>query len=571
MTGLSVTQKYGSLLQDNLGIRKNAEITNIGKESLQVTQRGSNWHGRLVCWVKDNVSPMFRRRSRPSEEGFKSPVLKQFGKDVESDTSIETEAKTAILNRASRLDASGVPVRVKHLRKLLKDAGIKPEVTNAEVLLATDLDRILAVTGATENERLNDGSEFAVRIADMVIGGDEYTTAFQKLANELGPEYFNENHLATKTGIKERELVERLPHFQFEGVGGLNKKLHETWEDEVKQKVAGLQSPTISKSGLETISEQVINELCDEIKGATADMAIKKGEHEAALQELASELKPKNFNDAHLFEKTGLEAAKLLERLPHFQLGGVDALNKKLHETWQDAVQGKVADLQSPTISKSGLKVISSQAIDELCDEIKGMTAEMAIRNGGHEVALQELASELEPEDFNDVHLLEKTGLGAEALLEQLPHFQLGGVAALNEDLHEIWQDAVQGKVADLQSPTISKSGLKVISNQVINELCDEIKGARRMYAEDLGKLVGKTGDADIAIHEAMQRTGLEFAENTRNADKGWLRNQVLVSMNKEKISETGHGRLYAKTPQQALDWTVQQFESENSRMFKQN
>ena len=361
MTGLSVTQKYGSLLQGNLGINKNAEITNIGSQSLQITQRGNSWHGRLVCWVKDNVSPMFRKQSRSPKSGFNSPVLQKLSEDIGLDHSMGEDARTAILDRVSRLDASGVPVRVKHLRKLLKDAGIKPNVIDAKVSLASDLNRVLAKTGSRGSERLNDGGEFEIHIDEMVIGEDEYKTALQELADELGPN------------------------------------------------------------------------------------------------------------------------------------------------------------------------------------------------------------------DFNDVHLFGKTGLGTEALLEQLPHFQLGGVAALNEDLHEIWQDAVKQKVDSLQSPTISESGLEATSNQVINELCDEIKGARRMYAEDLGKLVGTPGEANVAIHEAMQRTGLEFAENTRNADKGWLRNQVLVSMNKEKISETGHGRLYAKTPQQALDWTVQQFESENSRMFKQN
>ena len=265
MTGLSVTQKYGSLLQDNLGVNKNAEITSIGSQSLQITQRGNSWHGRLVCWVKDNVSPMFRKQSRSPKSGFNSPVLQKLSEDIRLDHSMGEDAKTAILDRVSSLDASGIPVRIKHLRKLLGDVNVRPDVLQTIVSLPDNPGEIQARTGSTASSRLNDGTGFTVRIEHLAVGGEEYVTALQELAQGQGLGDFNDNHLAEKTGLDAEALLGQNP--QFAGTAELDVGLREIWEGAVQQAVGGLSSPTIPEAQLKSISDQVIDELCDEIKG----------------------------------------------------------------------------------------------------------------------------------------------------------------------------------------------------------------------------------------------------------------------------------------------------------------
>ncbi len=362
MKGITVAQKYSSLLQENLGINKNAQITDIGGHSLKFTQRGNSWHGRLVCWVKDNLSPMFRKRGRPSGNTFNNEVLRQFSEDVTLDTSIKNETKTAILAGVVRLDGSGVPVRVKHLRKLLEDTNGQPNIFDAKVSLGSDLDNIQARTGANSSLRLNDGNDFTVHFTELAVGENEYETALQQL-----------------------------------------------------------------------------------VQGS----------------------EPGNFNDNNLSGKTGLDATQLLDLCPQFQT---------------------VADL--------------------------------------------------------DNHLSEK------------------------------WHEAVQKQVDSLQSPLIPESQLEAMSNQVIDELCDEIKGTRKMNGEDLSKLrLTAQGDiANDAVQGAMQRTGLKFAGNPSAADKTRLRTEVLVRMNQDDISENGHGRLFAQTPEQALDWIVLNYASNDGQgIFKDN
>ncbi len=268
MQGLTVKQKYSSLLQPGTGIKGQAEITSIEPKSLELIQRGSSWHGRLACWVKDNVSPLFRRKSQSEDGKYKSKVLQQFGKDVLLDTSINVGTRKRITQKVARLDQSGIPVRMKHLRRLLKkiDAAESGEavLTPAKITNTSrhaDQENVEREAGSAK-ARLKDGDTFTVSIDHTIIGGEEYEKALDEYA--LGPYDFFTNNFSKPLQIKDYDFA--MEH-DVRTVAELDATLRNIWEDTVKQKVSALNVLSIPNSQLSDISRQVITELCDEIKG----------------------------------------------------------------------------------------------------------------------------------------------------------------------------------------------------------------------------------------------------------------------------------------------------------------
>ena len=267
MQGLTVKQKYSSLLQPGAGIKGQAEITNIGSKSLELIQRGSSWHGRLACWVKDNVSPLFRRKSKSEDGEYKSKVLRQFGADMLADTSIDEKVKKSITQKVRSLDQSGIPVRMKHLKQLLKKIDtaesegaplIPTKITDA----SCHVDQENAETEAgSAKARLKDGDTFTVSIAHTIIGGEDYEKALDKCTQ--GPNDFYTNYFSRATGSSNYFFAREIMVAHTE----LDATLHDIWKVAVKQKVYALNAPTIPDTQLNDISGQVITELCNEIKG----------------------------------------------------------------------------------------------------------------------------------------------------------------------------------------------------------------------------------------------------------------------------------------------------------------
>ncbi len=276
MQGLTVKQKYSSLLQPGAGIKGQAEITNIGSKSLELIQRGSSWHGRLACWVKDNVSPLFRRKSQSADvTNYKSKVLRQFSADVLLDTSINAGTRKRITQKVRSLAQSGIPVRVKHLKQLLKkiDAAESGEavLTPAKITnTSRHADQENAETEAgSAKARLKDGDTFTVSIAHTIIGGEDYEEALDKCAQ--GPNEFFLYYFANFLGISDSNFAEESA---VNTVAELDEKLHDVWKDAVNQKVGTLNVLSIPNSQLNDISGQVIRELRNEIKerrGMNAD------------------------------------------------------------------------------------------------------------------------------------------------------------------------------------------------------------------------------------------------------------------------------------------------------------
>ncbi len=216
MQGLTVKQKYSSLLQPGAGIKGQAEITSIEPKSLKLIQRGSSWHGRLACWVKDNVSPLFRRKSQSADvTNYKSKVLRQFSADVLLDTSINAGTRKRITQKVASLAQSGIPVRVKHLKQLLKKVDVAE--SGEAVLIPTkitdtsrhDRQENVEREAGSAKARLKDGDTFTVSITNIMIGEAEYEEALDKCAQ--GPDNFFDNNFSQDLDINATVFANESP------------------------------------------------------------------------------------------------------------------------------------------------------------------------------------------------------------------------------------------------------------------------------------------------------------------------------------------------------------------------
>ncbi len=115
MDAIGFTQKYSSL-SNAKEVNSLAEVTRIDNKKFIVYQHGQRWHSRLACWVKDSVRSFFS----PLRKNTPNTVWEQLSYDLGSDASIQNKSRQLAQTKIERWQKKGVPLRILHLRQLLR-------------------------------------------------------------------------------------------------------------------------------------------------------------------------------------------------------------------------------------------------------------------------------------------------------------------------------------------------------------------------------------------------------------------------------------------------------------------
>ncbi len=93
-----------------------AEVTSIEKNGLSVIQNGQRWHSRLACWIKDSVRSFFS----PLRKNTRNTAWDQLSADLRKDDTIQLGNKELAQIKIERWQKKGVPLRIVHIRQLLR-------------------------------------------------------------------------------------------------------------------------------------------------------------------------------------------------------------------------------------------------------------------------------------------------------------------------------------------------------------------------------------------------------------------------------------------------------------------
>ncbi len=115
MDAIGFTKKYSSL-SNTKEVNSLAEVTRIGDKEFTVVQHGQRWHNRLSCWIKDSVRSFFS----PLRKSTSNEAWEQLGADLSGDESIEQNNKQLAQAKIERWQKKGVPLRILHVRQLLR-------------------------------------------------------------------------------------------------------------------------------------------------------------------------------------------------------------------------------------------------------------------------------------------------------------------------------------------------------------------------------------------------------------------------------------------------------------------
>ncbi len=115
MDTVGFTKKYSSL-SDVKDVNCLAEVTHIEKKGLAVIQHGQCWRNRLACHIKDSVRSFFS----PLRKNTLNTAWEQLSHDLDGDTSIQSDRKQLALKKIKRWQKKGVPLRILHIRQLLR-------------------------------------------------------------------------------------------------------------------------------------------------------------------------------------------------------------------------------------------------------------------------------------------------------------------------------------------------------------------------------------------------------------------------------------------------------------------
>ncbi len=115
MDTIGFTKKYSGL-SGIKEINSLAEVTEIKNNEFMVTQNGQHWHSRLACWIKDRTSSFFS----PLRKNATNTAWGQLSEDLSKDETIEKDSKQLAQIKIKRWQKNGVPLRVLHVRRLLR-------------------------------------------------------------------------------------------------------------------------------------------------------------------------------------------------------------------------------------------------------------------------------------------------------------------------------------------------------------------------------------------------------------------------------------------------------------------
>ncbi len=118
MDTIGFTKKYSGLSSIK-GVNSLAEVTEIKNNEFMVTQNGQRWHSRLACWIKDSTSSFFS----PLRKNATNTAWGQLSDDLSKDETIEEDSKQLTQTKIGRWQKKGVPLRILHVRQLLRQVG----------------------------------------------------------------------------------------------------------------------------------------------------------------------------------------------------------------------------------------------------------------------------------------------------------------------------------------------------------------------------------------------------------------------------------------------------------------
>ncbi len=260
---ISFSEKYSSLLNHNTKIDGQAEIINIGDKSFTVKLKGQCWKGRLVCWLKENMSLIFKRWSKTTASTeHASLAIQEFEKDVAGIEIMTVKDSKKISQKLGELKKAGLPLRVKHLRDLNQYLGrssapLSPLPTKITQRTG-DTDELYGGNGLNRGNRNED--IVTVTVVGFELGTDDCKKALLQLSRE--PKNFYENHIQNKTNRTFAMAVD------FVNYPERNVELHETWGALVSNEIQRKGLQRVGGSQLKRISDQAINTLSAEIEGS---------------------------------------------------------------------------------------------------------------------------------------------------------------------------------------------------------------------------------------------------------------------------------------------------------------
>ena len=115
MNSLDFTKKYTGLSNAKV-VNSLTEVTGINNQQFTAIQHGQHWHSRLSCWIKDGVRSFFS----PLRKNATNTAWEQLGQDLSKDGAIDTNKKQLAQTKIKRWQKEGVPLRVLHVRQLLR-------------------------------------------------------------------------------------------------------------------------------------------------------------------------------------------------------------------------------------------------------------------------------------------------------------------------------------------------------------------------------------------------------------------------------------------------------------------
>ncbi len=149
MNSLDFTKKYTGLSNVKV-VNSLTEVTGIDNQEFTVIQHGQRWHSRLSCWIKDSARSFFS----PLRKNTTNAAWEQLGQDLSEDGAIDTNEKQLAQTKIKRWQKEGVPLRVLHVRQLLRqvdqDFSSRPP-TN--------------LRGELNNYRPDDGEKFSFKVS----------------------------------------------------------------------------------------------------------------------------------------------------------------------------------------------------------------------------------------------------------------------------------------------------------------------------------------------------------------------------------------------------------------------
>ncbi len=115
MNTIGFTKKYSSLSNAE-AVNSLAEVTEIKNKEFTVYQHGQHWHSRLACWIKDSVRSFFS----PLRKNTRNTAWDQLSADLRKDDNIQPDNKELAQIKIERWQKKMVPLRVLHIRQLLR-------------------------------------------------------------------------------------------------------------------------------------------------------------------------------------------------------------------------------------------------------------------------------------------------------------------------------------------------------------------------------------------------------------------------------------------------------------------